>query len=414
MATDPRARSATFRESAAIAAPRNDEEPTTDDRREPVLTTLEGWRKPASQAEEGRLADCSLVIATYKRSVEVCALLRRVQELPDAPAEVVVVDGSPDDATRRAVADWAHTADLRYQLVYVRSPAGLTRQRNVGIDASSGAIVFFLDDDCHPEPGYFRAIHQLYAEDTSGSVGAICGSPVNDMGKRLSFRWRLRLALGISPAGEAGEYMRMGASIPIGSARPFSGARPVAAMPGCTMSFRRAALARHRFSHFFYGYSQGEDLEMSLRVGRDYRVLWCGDAHAIHDHALGGRPASMEKGRMEVRNRYFIWKRHVSDAGVLDRIRFWSDTAYSIAYDLASFATRPTSVAPLRHMAGCLRGALGCIVAPPRHDEPAARREYDFDIQPLPAPAGELAGAGATRTASTVAGEAATPTHDHR
>jgi hypothetical protein len=206
----------------------------------------------------------------------------------------------------------------------------------------------------------------------------------------------------------------VGVSMPIGLARPFVGARPVAVMPGCTMSFRRTALERHRFSHFFYGYSQGEDLEMSLRVGRDYRVLWCGDARAIHDHAPGGRPVSMEKGMMEVRNRFFIWKRHVADAGVLDRIRFWSDTVYGIAHDLAAVAAHPGSVASLRHVAGCLRGALGCIVAPPRHDEPVAGREYSFDIRPFPVSPGALTTAGAARAGETAGGDAAATAQGNR
>lgn len=346
-----------------------------------MLTTLRGW----SRAQVGRaaLADCSLVLATYERPEEICTLLERVRVLPDAPAEVVVVDGSPGGASEEAVRAWAVERETPFHLIYVRSPAGLTRQRNVGIDASAGSIVFFLDDDCAPEPGYFAAIRRVYDEDAKRLVGAVCGSPVNEMDGSLSLRWRARLALGIAPRGKAGEYLRMGASMPLGAALPFEGSRPTMVMPGCSMSFRRATLERHRFSHFFYGYSQGEDLEMSLRVGRDHLVLWSGDARVIHDHAPGGRPASMAKGRMEVRNRFFIWKRYVTEPTVLDRIRFWGDTAYSIGYDVAAFARRPTSLAPLAHMLGCLRGALECIIAPPRHEEPQAAREFNFDIRPL-------------------------------
>jgi len=346
-----------------------------------VTTVLEGWS--IAPARAGTLDGCSLVLATYKRRAELRTLLECLDGLPDLPAEVVVVDGSPDDVTERSVREWAAGRDVPFHLIYVRSPAGLTRQRNVGIDASEGEIVFFLDDDCRPQPGYFETIRRVYADDASGTVGAVCGSPVNEMDQPLSLRWRARLALGIAPRGEAGEYLTMGASMPLGVARPFTGARPAAVMPGCSMSFRRAALERHRFSHFFYGYSQGEDLEMSLRVARDYLVLWCGDAHVIHDHAPGGRPASMAKGRMEVRNRYFIWKRHARAVEPLDRIRFWSDTAYSIAYDVVAFLRRPTSLAPLAHMLGSVRGALECVFAPPRHEEPPAVREFSFDIRPL-------------------------------
>lgn len=370
-----------------------------------MLTTLRGWSRGV--AGRAALADCSLVLATYKRPAEIRTLLERVRVLSDAPAEVVVVDGSPGDDTERAVRAWATDIDIPFRLIYVRSPAGLTRQRNVGIDASSGSIVFFLDDDCRPEPGYFAAIRRVYLADERGVVGAVCGSPVNEMDGSLTLRWRARLALRIAPRGRAGEYMRMGASMPLGLARPFEGSHPAMVMPGCSMSFRRTALERHRFSHFFYGYSQGEDLEMSLRVGRDFMVLWCGDAHVIHDHAPGGRPASMEKGRMEVRNRFFIWTRHISEPKALDRLRFWGDTAYSIAYDVAAFARRPTSLAPLAHMAGCVRGALECVVTPPRHEEPRPVREYDFDILPLADHDAVTVGARAAADARTAAAAAA-------
>jgi glycosyltransferase involved in cell wall biosynthesis len=343
--------------------------------------TLYGWRNPATR--DGSLPDCSLVIATYRRSAETCALLRVLSELHDVPEEVIVVDGSPDEETRDAVASWARSSELSFDLIYIASPAGLTRQRNVGIEASSGSVVFFLDDDCLPRPGYFRTIRDQYAADANGEVGAICGSPINEMGIALSRRWRLRMALGIAPRGELGGYAKMGASMPIAMGSPFHGARRVSVMPGCTMSFRRTVLERHSFSSFFHGYSQGEDLEMSLRVGRECVVLWCGDAHAIHNHAPGGRPASLAKGRMEVRNRYFIWKRHAADAGVGDRVRFWADTLYSAANDVAYFVMRPWSLAPLRHMLGAARGVIDCLSDPPSYAEPAVRREYAFELVPL-------------------------------
>lgn len=360
-----------------------------------TLEVLEGWRKPASAGRGGRLADCSLVLATYQRPAEIGTALECIRKLPDAPGEVVVVDGSTDDRAAEVVANWAAAHDLCFHLIYVRSPAGLTRQRNVGIDASNGAHLYFLDDDCRPEPGYFHAIRRLFIEDEAGKTGAICGSPVNQMGVPLSLRWRLRLALGIAPRGEAGEYQRMGASMPLELARQFTGARRVTVLPGCAMAFRRAVVERHRFSRFFYGYSQGEDLEMSLRVGLEYELLWCGDAHVIHDHAPSGRPASAEKGRMEVRNRFFIWKRYVPDARLLDRARFWADTAYSIAYDFAVFLAHPASLAPLRHMLGSVRGALDCIIALPFPAEPAASREYDFNLAPFGMRTSPFAEAGA-------------------
>jgi glycosyltransferase involved in cell wall biosynthesis len=305
------------------------------------------------------------------------SLLGSLLGLPDPPGEVVIVDGSRGDETLDAVMEWSRANRAPFPLSIVKSPPGLTRQRNVGIDASTREFIFFLDDDCVPEPGYFRSIHSVYADDASRRVGAVCGSIINAMGKPLPLRWRVRFMLKLVPRGEQGRYYPTATSVPGGLTEPFSGVRAVDIMPGCAMSYRREVFERHRFSQFFYGYSQGEDMEMSLRIGKEWKLLWCGDAHVCHNHVAGGRPAYFQKGLMEVRNRFFIWKRYSPDVGAADRIRFWSDIAYVFACDLGGFVSHPRSAGFLSHAAGVLKGIVMCFVSPPRYDEPAARREYE-------------------------------------
>lgn len=348
-----------------------------------TTTTLRGWRRGA--AEPRGLADCSLVVPTYRRPAEMARLLEHLRALPDVPAEVVVVDGSPDDAADRAMAAWARERALPFDLAVVRSPAGLTRQRNVGIDASGGALVFFLDDDCLPHPGYFAAVRDAFHADAAGAVGAVAGTPVNELDRPLSLRWRIRLALHLAPRrGETGRWYPSATSVPRALAKPFTGVRRVDVLPGCAMTFRREVLERHRFSSFFHGYAQGEDAEMSLRVGRDRVLLWCGDAHVTHEHAPGGRPPSVQKGRMEVRNRWFIWRRHSRRVPFRERARFWLDIGYVFAWDLAAFARAPRG-GHLAHALGVARGAAECWIVPPRHDEPPAAREYEVVLRELDA-----------------------------
>lgn len=360
------------------------------------MTTLSGWRKPASMARG--LADCTLIVATYRRPDDVLALLSSLCALPDAPSEVAVVDGSPDDRSENVVLPWARDTDLPFDLLYIRSPAGLTRQRNVGIDATSGDFVFFLDDDCVPEPGYFEAIRACYRSGADGPPGAVCGFVDNEVGRPLSTRWRVRLALGIVPRLGPGAYFPTATSYPYALGERFSGARRVHAMPGCAMSFRRRVLDQHRFSSFFYGYSQGEDLEMSLRVGRESTILWCGDAHAVHHHVPSGRPSTAEKGKMEVRNRYFIWRRFTPRRSFGLHVRFWSDLALGIANDVGAVIAHPTSLAPLRHAAGCVGGMVSCVIAPPLQEEPPAAREYRFELADLRTTAASTSWSGTAET----------------
>ena len=345
------------------------------------LLRLEGWRK--SGTGEGALTDCTLVVATFKRPKEIVVLLEKLTGLPDPPGEVVVVDGSPEDASRQAVSEWAKTRAAAFDLVYVKSPTGLTRQRNVGVDASTKELVFFLDDDCLPEPGYFREIREVFRADAGEEVGAVCGSIVNEMGQRLTLRWRLRFLLGLVPRGESGKYYPTATSVPRSLVRPFRGTRRVDMVPGGASAYRRRVFLQHRFSEFFTGYAQGEDLEMSMRVGKTLKLLWCGDAHVNHFHVPVGRPSSFRKGRMEVRNRFFIWKRYSSQARYADRIRFWLDIGYIFSVDLVSFLIRPRQVWNLSHATGVAAAVVECLLRPPRYDEPGAARQYEFTLVPL-------------------------------
>ncbi|HEX6809382.1 MAG TPA: glycosyltransferase [Gemmatimonadaceae bacterium] len=359
------------------------------------MQRLTGWR--AAAASRGGLTDCSLVVPTYERPAALTTLLDALLQLADTPADVVIVDGSRGRATGEALDAWIAAHTPRFDLSYVRSPAGLTLQRNVGVDASRGAFVFFLDDDCVPDAGYFQAIRDVFARDENGNVGAVAGAIINNMGGRLSRRWRLRFALGLAQRADPGSYLHNGVSLPVTHVPRFTGTRRVQVVPGGAVAYRRAVLDRHRFSLYFSGYAQGEDLEMSLRVGREWTLLWCGDAHLSHNHAPEGRPNAARKGRMEVRNRYFIWKRHARPRAA-DSITFWLDFVYGMGVDGLEFAAHPTSMTPLQHARGVLGGWVSCLTDPPRYDEPPARREYDVDFAPaddrVPAPLGAAAGGG--------------------
>jgi GT2 family glycosyltransferase len=338
------------------------------------MTKLSGWR--AAGQERGAIEDCSLVVATYDRHAEVFRLLEALLQLPDVPGEVVVVDGSPSRKLGAELARWLESRVVAYDLVYVESPPGLTRQRNVGVDVSTRPLVFFLDDDAVPQPGYFREVARVFEDDSEACIGGVAGCVLNEMDRPLARRWQLRFALGIVPRIEPMIYYPSGTHVPRSVLKPFSGVRTVDVMPGCAWTFRREVFETERFSCFFEGYSQGEDLEMSLRVGRQWKLVCCGDARILHLPAGHGRPVSYTRGVMEMRNRYFIWKRHTPRPAARYVASFWADTALLVAMDVAWFCARPWKAQPLGHAAGTLRELWQCMRRPPRFEEPPARREY--------------------------------------
>lgn len=324
-------------------------------------TALPGWRAPSRKRPS--LRDCSLVIPTCNRGGEVERLLETLLVLPDTPGEVVVVDGDPAGDLGDRLRDWSADTAAPFALVYVASPPELTRRRNVGIDISTRDFIFFLDPDAIPLPGYFNETRRVFEMDRLGCVGGVAGIVVNETQRRR----RLHSALTLLPPLEPLLYHRSGVHTPRRFMKPFAGVRRVDVLPGSASAWRRDVFDADRFSCFFREHPEGEDVEMSLRAGRSWTLLCCGDAR-IQLTSLRRPGAAFHAGRAHIRNRYFVWKRHVQRPATRNTARFWCGATLSAAVELAALR--------VRRAAGIVSGIVSCLTNPPRFVEPPARREY--------------------------------------
>src|SRR5262249_36355071 len=103
----------------------------------------------------------SVLVCTRNRGGRIAPCVRSILARPGADMELLVVDQSADEETRRGL-EGIRDPRLRY----LRTPTrGLARARNVGIRASSGPIVLFTDDDCIAEPDWVGAVIEEYDAD---------------------------------------------------------------------------------------------------------------------------------------------------------------------------------------------------------------------------------------------------------
>ncbi len=98
--------------------------------------------------EESRVG---VVIATRDRSVLLQRTLRRLVALPEAPAVLVVDDGSRDDTAVTVAASFPDVA-----LTSLGRSRGAAA-RNVGVECSAAPYVALTDDDAHWAPGALAA-----------------------------------------------------------------------------------------------------------------------------------------------------------------------------------------------------------------------------------------------------------------
>lgn len=110
----------------------------------------------------------SVVIATYQRSDVLGGCLDALARQRLRPAEVIVVDQSPDPRTRELVA----ARPAREAIQYVHSDvAGVSLARNIGWRRARGEIVAYTDDDAVPDPGWLKAFAQAFARTPAAMVG---------------------------------------------------------------------------------------------------------------------------------------------------------------------------------------------------------------------------------------------------
>lgn len=269
----------------------------------------------------------SLIICTYKRPQALLSLLQSVKQQTLYPNEILIVDGSPDDATQLMLAQ-----NLFSNLKYFRvadKDRGLTKQRNYGIARVSedNEVVCFLDDDTLLSPTYFEEIIKTYTIHPEAlGVGGYITNEVSwqnvgvgyianvkefyyDGWKRKEgsrFVWRKKLGLdsdvppGCSPAFSHGRS--------VGFLPPSGKVYPVEQLMGGVSSFRKTVFDSFQFSTYFEGYGLYEDADFTLRVSKVGKLYLNTAAQLEHHHDTAGRPNQYAYGKMVVRNGWYVWR----------------------------------------------------------------------------------------------------------
>jgi glycosyltransferase involved in cell wall biosynthesis len=297
----------------------------------------------SSQRREGR-ATISVVVPTYARPNHVRSLLLNLFEQELLPAEVIVVDGSPpdDDETRTAVEKVTATG-APFDLSYVRSAAGVSVQRNLGIENASSELVALIDDDIRLDRRFLHEISKVFGGDERSSIGGVCGFVDNQCSQmERHARWKLYRKLGLLETYDPGRYDRStGYAVNTYFQPPFEGVNEVDYLSGGYTVWRRQVFdSGLRFAPEFGPRGPLEDQHFSLRAGRRWKLLKCGSAHCEHLHAPQGRSGSFVSGYRAVRNCWWVFRDCEPAISFGQLWRFWRLQLVVIGHLLASSVVR--------------------------------------------------------------------------
>jgi GT2 family glycosyltransferase len=267
----------------------------------------------------------ALVVCTRDRPDDVDGALATIAAQTRMPEQVAIVDSSASHATQTVVAAHVPSWPSAAPPMYVTSAPSLTHQRVVGIEHTASDIVLFVDDDVRLDAEYVAAVMRVFEDDSDGEIGGVGGFIVQGARHRVRAldRW-----FGLDSDHE-GAVLPSGRNIPVVT-RP-DGVLDVEWLVGAAVSYRRALLEREPPDEAGFPF-EGEDADLSFRIGGHARLVVAPDAWCVHLESQRNRVVGADQAEAELAARL----RRVSAAP--DRL---STRAATIAatYQLAKYTT---------------------------------------------------------------------------
>jgi GT2 family glycosyltransferase len=216
-----------------------------------------------------------VIIPTYNRIHSLKRCLVSVLTQSRIPNEILIIDGSDSDSIYSLYECFGDFIKI------IKSDVGLTRQRNIGLKSLSNQaeIVLFLDDDLELELDYIEKIINCYEGDVKQKIGGVEGYPLID-----------------------GPHRRKIKSYPVYEQR--------LSLYGCNMSYRVSKIQGELFDENLKSYAWLEDLDFSLRIGRNSKLVRVNNAHCYHYTSPKARIGNRKYGYMQIANWYYLNKKN--------------------------------------------------------------------------------------------------------
>jgi GT2 family glycosyltransferase len=255
---------------------------------------------------DSRAASC-FIIATRNRPDELHTTVKSLVAQTVLPAELCIVDSSPQSTTRAAIEGLCDRVALPLDYVHP-APRGLPRQRNLALERTSGDPVFLIDDDVYLEPTCHERVLAEY-ERWDERLGGVRAGPMTAARPAwFSVAWRRLFGIG-GWWPEASGRVRKGFWLEGTSYS--AGVKKQEAFVGYFMSYRRSVFAVERFDEELSGYASQEDIDFSYRVSRKWTLVQTPHARCEHFKTTTDRLDSRKLERMKIANHFYLFRKNM-------------------------------------------------------------------------------------------------------
>jgi len=270
----------------------------------------------------------SAVIPTRDRPAILSRMLASMGAQGTLPAELIVIDGSSDSATKDTVSHFAGEVEERDCRVIwqAASKLGAAVQRNQGVALATQPVIAFFDDDilfehdCLP-----RLWRGLQSDPRMGGVNAMITNQ-RYLPPGFASRSVFRLLAGRSENSYAGRLLGPAINLLPEDRDDLPEVVPVDWLNLGATLYRREALPQPVFRSFFAGYSLMEDVTLSVSVGKSWKLANVRTARIFHDSQPGAHKKDpVALARMELVNRHYVMTRVIERHRVRDyaKLALW-------------------------------------------------------------------------------------------
>jgi len=226
----------------------------------------------------------AVILATKGRPQAVAEVLALLEKQSCAPAVIVISATEPSDI--------GVTPATKLNLEYLFGPAGLTAQRNRGLERvrTRADVAIFFDDDFAPAGNWIEQCVQLFS--SAANIAGVNGTVIRDGARRQPISWQ-----------QAREILAL--------PRP-TDPRALSELEdlyGCNMAFRMSAINDLQFDERLVLYGWLEDKEFSRKAAKKGRLVECSLLAGVHLGLQTGRVSGKRYGYSQIVNAWYLYKK---------------------------------------------------------------------------------------------------------
>lgn len=250
----------------------------------------------------------SVILCTRNRFDDFTKTLPSIAAQTRLPDELIVVDSSDE----KKLEEYLPSLKLPFPARYFHAQPGLTLQRNVGIRACTGDLVFFFDDDVALNQNYLAEVEKVFVNDAKREIGAVGGRIVKTPPQTL--RLKLEIALfGFIRFIFGAVGTRNGKFYPSGMpSHPHKNQASgfIECLSGCCMAFRREVFEKAKFDEALARYGLMEDADISKQtLDAGYKIYYQTAATLIHNESPMNRLKVQQWAEMSVVNYDYLFRK---------------------------------------------------------------------------------------------------------